>query len=665
MNVSRERHKPIIGILEWFHLGDKEHVYKTIQQIREIGITELRTGISWADYHTAEGRKWLEWLIPTLSEYVQILPCLLYTPPSIGISPKTSSPPRHPEYFADFTDDILQKYGNYFDWVELWNEPNNTSEYDFRLDPNWNIFSTFIGGAAEVAKKYGKKVVLGGMSPIDPNWLKYMYELGLMNFIDAVGVHGFPGTFDTDWPGWDNVLHQIQDVIDHCGGHQNIWITEVGYSNWQQNEKQQVIEFTNILNVSAERVYWYCLNDLDASKPTVNGYHTDDREYHFGMVDSTGKEKLLYRLLKDYGINQLERFPWITKPYVTIPEKQKSILITGGAGFIGINLAHRLLSEGKAVTILDSLSRPHVEANLEWLRCTHGRNLNIEIADVRNRHKVKEAVDKAEFVYHFAAQVTVTMSYDNPYDDFSTNVMGTMNVLEAIRNSSHRPPLVFTSTNKVYGDLNGFSLTSNSQRYILRQKEINEHQKLDFHSPYGCSKGSADAYILDYARTYNLRTVIFRMSCIYGPHQFGTEDQGWIAHFLIQALKEKPISIFGDGKQVRDILYIDDLVNAFQLVYNQIDKVSGEKFNIGGGFNNSISLKEFLQLIEEMTGEKITLDYSDWRTGDQKYYVSDTSKFASMTGWKPEHDIREGVSQLYKWLIAADIIDIPAKSVSA
>lgn len=663
---SRANEKPVLGALEWFHLGDKENVEKAIRQMQEIGITELRTGISWADYHTPEGVEWLDWLIPTLSEHVRILPCLLYTPPSIGIEPKTSAPPKHPEYFADFTNEILEKYGQHFEWVELWNEPNNTSEYDFRLDSDWSIFNDFVGGAAEVVKQHDKKVLLGGMSPIDPGWLRHMYDIGLMDNVDAVGIHGFPGTFDTDWDGWDTAVDQVQEVVDHYDDKQEIWITEAGYSTWQHDEKQQVKEFSKVLDAAAERVYWYCLNDLSPEKETVDGFHIDDREYHFGMVDNAGRPKLLYRLLKDYGINQLDRFPWITEPHITIPEQEKSILITGGAGFIGTNLAHRLLSEGKAVTILDSLQRPGVETNLDWLQRQHDQNLNIEIADVRNKYRVQEVVNEAGFIYHLAAQVAVTTSFDHPFHDFRTNLMGTMNILEAVRNTSHRPPIVFTSTNKVYGNLADKNIISNGQRYKMEQKKIvDENQKLDFCSPYGCSKGAADSYIRDYARSYGLQTVIFRMSCIYGPHQFGTEDQGWVAHFLIQALKGNPITIFGDGKQVRDILYIEDLVNAFQLAKNQIDQVAGEEFNIGGGYENSISLKEFINLLEDLTGDNITLYYSDWREGDQKYYVSDIEKFNSMTGWEPRYNIPEGVNELYEWLLTTNAIEIPNKSVTA
>jgi CDP-paratose 2-epimerase len=663
--ISKAENKPVLGALEWFHMGDKQKVKRAIRQLQKIGISELRTGISWADYHTPEGTEWLDWLIPTLSQHVQILPCLLYTPPSIGIEPKTSSPPRYPEFFADFTNEILGKYGQYFDWIELWNEPNNTSEYDFRLDMDWSIFRDFVGGAAKIVKKHNKKVLLGGMSPIDPSWLGHMYEIELMNNIDAIGIHGFPGTFDVDWKGWDAAVNQVREMISYYGSDQKIWITEAGYSTWQQDERQQVEKFMNLLNAPVERVYWYALNDLHPQNETVDGFHTDEREYHFGMVDAAKKPKLLYRLLRDYGIDQLDRFPWLTKPYTTVPEREKSILITGGAGFIGTNLAHRLLNEGKAVTILDNLDRPGVEANLNWLRRNHRQNFNIAIADVRSQYKVQKIVNEAEFIFHFAAQTAVTTSFEHPFNDFKTNLQGTMNVLEAVRNTRHRPPVVFTSTNKVYGDLTGKNIFTNGKRYIMEPKKVSENQKLDFKSPYGCSKGAADSYIRDYTRSYNLKTVVFRMSCIYGPHQLGTEDQGWVAHFLIQALKGKPLTIFGDGKQVRDILYIDDLVNAFQLSYNHIDQLAGEAFNIGGGYDNSISLKEFIYLIEELTGDKIMLQYADWRDGDQKYYVSDTQKFSAATGWNPRCNFTEGINELYRWLLVTDAVEIPNQSITA
>ncbi len=664
MITSRE-HQLELGLLEWFHLNDKKHVETAIQQVQELGITKLRTGISWADYHTPDGEKWLEWMIPILAEHVDILPCLLYTPPSIGISEKTSAPPRNPIDFAVFTSGILQKFGDYFEWVELWNEPNNPSEYDFRLDPGWDVFCEMIGQAAKEVKKYDKKVLLGGMSPVDPGWLDFMYEKGLMKDIDAVGIHGFPDTFDFDWPGWKAVVQQATEVIDNNEGDQDVWISEAGYSTWQNDENEQIKQLLDVMKAPVDRIYWYCLNDLDPERPTIDGFHADDREYYFGMVNNVGTPKLLYRILKNYGLNRLDEFDWITKPYISIPDKRKSILITGGAGFIGTNLADRFLREGNPVTIFDNLKRPGVETNLEWLRDTHRGNLNIKIADVRNKYEVEDAVDAADFVYHFAAQVAVTTSYRQPVRDFQTNAGGTLNVLEAIRNSSHQPPIIFTSTNKVYGTLDGLDIIPNAQQYKLKERTLDENQKLDFHSPYGCSKGSADAYVRDYARLYDLKTAVFRMSCIYGPHQLGTEDQGWLAHFLIQALNDEPITIFGDGKQVRDVLYVEDLIDAFQLAYEQIDKLSGEAFNIGGGPDNSTSLIEFIRLLKDMTGKQLPCHFEEWRPGDQKYFVSDTRKFSSITGWKPDYSISEGVNELYRWLLTTDLVKPLKPAVTA
>lgn len=336
-------------------------------------------------------------------------------------------------------------------------------------------------------------------------------------------------------------------------------------------------------------------------------------------------------------------------------KKEKYHLVTGGAGFVGINLADRLLSEGKNVLVFDNLSRAGVQANLLWLKEKHPENLEVMIADIRDKEAVKLAVEGAEQVFHFAAQVAVTTSLVNPYHDFEVNALGTLNVLEAIRNSAHQPPLIFTSTNKVYGDLEDVGLVANGTRYqpendTLRENGISEERNLSFHSPYGCTKGLADQYILDYARTFGLKTVVFRMSCIYGVHQFGTEDQGWVAHFLIQALKEKPITLYGDGKQVRDILFIEDLVNAFLLAEKNIETISGNAFNIGGGVHNTISLVELLDLIEEISGKKPSVVFDSWRPSDQRYYVSDFGKFQKLTGWTPQNGTQQGVTRLYNWL---------------
>jgi CDP-paratose 2-epimerase len=330
-------------------------------------------------------------------------------------------------------------------------------------------------------------------------------------------------------------------------------------------------------------------------------------------------------------------------------------LITGGVGFIGVNLADRLLTQGKKVLVFDNLSRAGVDKNLLWLKERHGNNLHIMIADIRDKSAVKKAVDIAGQIFHFAAQVAVTSSLIDPFHDFDVNAKGTLNLLEAIRKSAHQPPVIFASTNKVYGDLDDLDIIVNGTRYHpahpgFQQNGVNEKRNLDFHSPYGCTKGVADQYMLDYARTFGLKTAVFRMSCIYGLHQFGTEDQGWVAHFLIQALKKRNITLYGDGKQVRDILFADDLVNAYMLAMENIHRISGNAFNIGGGIDNTISLLELCELIGELSGTKPQVNFEDWRPSDQKYYVSDFTRFKTATGWIPQVGVKEGVQRLYNWL---------------
>lgn len=331
------------------------------------------------------------------------------------------------------------------------------------------------------------------------------------------------------------------------------------------------------------------------------------------------------------------------------------ILITGGAGFVGCNLAHRLLSDGRKVVVFDNLSRAGVERNLAWLRTTHGDRVVARIADIRDAAAVREAVEDASEVYHFAAQVAVTRSLIDPLEDFEINARGTLNVLEAIRTSGHKPPLIYTSTNKVYGELGDLPVEELGQRYeplepLARLHGVAESRRLDFHSPYGCSKGTADQYVLDHARSFGLQTVVFRMSCIYGPHQFGTEDQGWIAHFLLQTVAGRPIVLYGDGKQVRDVLFVDDLVDALLLARRNVGALTGRAFNIGGGSGNTTSLLELLDEITALTGTRPTVSFDSWRTGDQRWYVSDVRAFADLTGWAPKTTLHRGLARLHAWL---------------
>jgi CDP-paratose 2-epimerase len=334
---------------------------------------------------------------------------------------------------------------------------------------------------------------------------------------------------------------------------------------------------------------------------------------------------------------------------------KQSSLVVGGAGFIGTNVADRLLSEGHSVIVFDSLARKGVERNLDWLQSKHGKKVEFVHGDVRDRAALRPVVERATEVFHLAAQVAVTTSLIDPIDDFERNALGTINLLEEIRRLDTPPPLVFTSTNKVYGGLDDISLSIQDGRYepenpLIRLRGIGEDRPLDFHSPYGCSKGAADQYVIDYARTFGLPAVVFRMSCIYGPHQCGTEDQGWVAHFLLQALKDAPITLYGDGRQVRDVLFVSDLVDAFRLAIENMPTLSGQAFNMGGGPENTISLLEFLDTIEELHQARPEVSFGDWRPGDQRYYVSDTTKFSNATGWSPKYSSRQGIEALYRWL---------------
>ncbi|MCX4243147.1 NAD-dependent epimerase/dehydratase family protein [Paraliomyxa miuraensis] len=332
------------------------------------------------------------------------------------------------------------------------------------------------------------------------------------------------------------------------------------------------------------------------------------------------------------------------------------VLVTGGAGFVGCNLVASLLGDGHTVTVLDSLVRPGTDRNLDWLRSlARPGMLDLVYGDVRDANTVAAAASHATAIYHLAAQVAVTTSVTRPREDFEVNALGTINVLEAARRSRHEPVVVFTSTNKVYGECTGIPVEETRTRHAYRDRPhgVDESQPLDFHSPYGCSKGAADQYVRDHARIYGLPTVVFRMSCIYGPRQLGNEDQGWLAHFLIAAAQGRPITIFGDGKQVRDVLFVDDLVRALRLAVDEIDVTAGQVYNIGGGPANTLAVWSDLgPMIAELRGSAVPVGWGAWRPGDQKVYVSDIRKAARDLGWAPAVDAELGVRRLWDWVQA-------------
>lgn len=329
------------------------------------------------------------------------------------------------------------------------------------------------------------------------------------------------------------------------------------------------------------------------------------------------------------------------------------IIITGGAGFIGCNAAARALERGDDVVVVDNLSRVGSASNLQWLQSLRAFDFRrIDLVDAEAVHAVFREHADASRVLHLAGQVAVTTSVTNPRADFEANALGTFNVLEAVRRSTPEAALIYASTNKVYGGLEHLDVVEEGGRYAYRAAPsgVSEETPLDFHSPYGCSKGSADQYVRDYHRIYGLRTVVFRQSCIYGYRQFGVEDQGWVAWFAISALLGRPIRVYGDGKQVRDVLFIADLLDAYDAAFARIDSAAGCVFNIGGGVNNAISLRQLLAYLEARAGAPLQLSYHPWRPGDQRVFVSDIRKSEAELGWRPQVSWTHGVDQLWNWI---------------
>ncbi len=329
------------------------------------------------------------------------------------------------------------------------------------------------------------------------------------------------------------------------------------------------------------------------------------------------------------------------------------ILITGGAGFIGCNSADYFIKQGHDILIYDNLSRPGGESNLSWLRENHGDVFTFIKADIRDFDALCAVMPGMDAVIHLAGQVAVTTSVANPREDFEINALGTFNVLEAARLHAPQAAFLYASTNKVYGGMEDVKIVLEDGRYAYAEYPmgIAETAVLDFHSPYGCSKGAGDQYVMDYARIYGMRTLVFRQSAIYGRRQFGVEDQGWVSHFIIAAVMGRQISIFGDGKQVRDMLHISDVVRAYALGIQHIDTVSGTAINLGGGVNNTFSIwSEFGELLEELHGHPLSVKWGEWRPGDQKVFIADVRRAKAMLNWEPTISPIDGVHDLYQWV---------------
>jgi CDP-paratose 2-epimerase len=670
---------PLFGMTGHFPPGAQERVEAGMRALASLGVRHIRIEIDWADWQETGVREWYQRLMGSLSQQFTVLPALVYAPPSAEMragpqgnnsapgrgspthdsalgapSPAPASlPPEDPKAFADFVDVLTDGLPGPLEWIELPSEPAHPGIWDWRLDPRGHIFSQVIASAAYRCRQRGIKTVLGGLRTGDLGWLSLLCENGVVDFADAVGLQDDPAAPLIRARGWPEVVRDAKRILaEHCRNAQ-LWITGAGCSTDNYDEFAQCEAFVGLLNSDAQRIYWSDLQDAPLPSPRRADRGDRALSRHPGLLRSDGTPKLLFRLWKSQGIEGIRQ---ITDCVSTRQSKLRPVLITGGAGFIGSNLAERLLRQGRPVMILDNLSRIGVEHNVKYLWDIYGDLLEVHVGDVRNQPLVEKLAARCAAIFHFAAQVAVTTSLADPASDFETNLQGTLNVLEAARKQEPLPPVLFTSTHNVYGDLRDVELIPRGKRHVprdhgTRMSGISETRPLDFHSPYGCSKGAADQYVLDYARMYGLPGVVFRMSCIYGRRQLGTEDQGWVAHFALQMLRDGPLTLYGDGRQVRDILYIDDLLDAMLLAMEHIREVAGKAFNIGGGPGNTVSVLEVIERLSELSGVQPEIRYGPRRQGDPSYYVSDIRRFARATGWTPRVPARRGVPRLYHWIL--------------
>jgi CDP-paratose 2-epimerase len=659
---------------ERFAPDEQGHVERSIQALELLGIHHIRVGLSWAQWCTAEGRDWYEWLIRTLSRRLTVLPAMAYVPPACETLADASGLLQNRKAFAEFLDAFIQQFGGVIEWVELPSEPGQRGLWDWRLDPRGRVFSEIIGSAAYRCRQRGIKTVLGGMSWADPAWLGLLCENGVIDFIDALGLSLVTAAGPYKAGLWWRARETADRVLSEHHQSPRLWITEAGCPTPRYDEFAQLQSFVGLLDADVDRIYWRSLRDPDLTSPHGNGSWEEEPTPRSGLLRRDGTPKLLFRLWDAEGIEGVREFcryganhrqnatgggratPRETAGPTPGARPVRPVLITGGAGFIGSNMADRLLRHGQPVILLDNLSRGGVERNVRYLCETYGDLIEVHIHDVRDHQVVDGLVARCGSIFHFAAQVAVTTSLVDPMGDFESNLQGTVNVLEAARKQAVPPRLLFTSTNKVYGGLHDIDLVPVGNKHVPRDHHtrkygVDEARPLDFHSPYGCSKGAADQYILDYARVYAMPNVVFRMSCIYGRRQLGTEDQGWVAHFARQMLRGGQLSIYGDGRQVRDILYIDDLLDAMLLAMENIDRTAGRAFNIGGGPDNAVSLLAAIHLLAELAGVEPQVSYGPRRKGDQPYYVSDTRRFRRATGWIPQISAEQGIPCLYHWLL--------------
>ena len=564
----------IPGFVQWFRLGEYTAVESSIASLEALGVQRLRTHLSWADYHAKGGREWYTWLLRRLGSCFDLLPCVHYTPPSLSENGRSSGPPRNLRAFADFVDLIITDHGTAFDAVELWNEPNNLLDWDWRRDPDWMKFCTMTGAAAYWAQQRGKRVVLGGPCPTDINWLRLMGRRGVLKVVDALGLHGFPGTWDSVeggvWPGWERLLTEVRETIAPFNPDLELWITEAGYATWRHDPFNQVRAFLDAVEADADRLSWLSLSDTPSDVAVQEGLRFDPRHYHFGVQRVGGQPKLLGRMLGQ-GMSAVQNLAGAQRN-VALLGSRKPVLITGGAGFIGSHLADRLASEGEHVLVLDSLARPGVEANLAWLRERHPTQVSATIADMRDEAAVQEAVDQASAVFHFAAQVAVTTSLLDPAEDLQVNLLGSFNLLQALYRSANQPASAcLPARTRSTESMEGIALTLDSKGLAGSRSGAertwwwDEHQRLGLlHALWLLQRAPPTSICWITPPSFGVPSAVMRMSCIYGPQPVEAVRTrvGWHISSCGR-WRGEPITIYGDGYQVRDVLCVDDAVDAY------------------------------------------------------------------------------------------------------
>lgn len=617
------------GISGWLQPGAYGAAEQFLDESRALRAQYLRLAITVGQWDRREGRVWIRWLAKAASSFEFTLALYRHVPTAAPALP----PVRIGEAAAyrRIIEELGEELATRCAWLEL---------ADPLGPPVWPDASSACGALFDALRlPSGLRWCLGGL-PLDSAWVNTARANGVLRSAAALAF--------SHWSPDQDVEPLVAAVGDAAGAQQAraLWLTPIRLPAKAVEAGRLgacIGACVELLESAADRFYF-------PLRPALTPQH------HAPGDPAAGAEALAARLLRDGGGAALrglhERLEVGRRARVTDHD-----LVIGGAGFVGCNMAARLAASGRNVLVLDNLSRAGTEHNLSWLSRRFPHQIRALIADIRDEEAVDYAVERAQRVFHFAAQVAVTTSLTYPRHDHQVNATGTLNVLEALRRRREPPPLLFTSTNKVYGELADIALQLTASGYqpldpAIRATGIDERRPLALCSPYGCSKGAADQYVLDYARSYGLPAVVFRMSCIYGPRQFGNEDQGWVAHFVRQTLAGGEITLYGDGHQIRDVLFVDDLVEAALRVLERLPTTAGEVFNIGGGAGQVLSLNGLLQLLGRLHGTTPAIHLEDWRPSDQRYYVSDSAKLYRTTGWRPEVSVEQGVYRLYEWMRA-------------